>query len=936
MTPCEKVRSLALEATQELSPAARLQRSVVVVFLLPALLVLAAALPAEALTLFVAPEGNDAWSGQIARPNETQSDGPVASLTGARDALRRLRAAGSLASGEIIVTIADGEYPIREPLILAPEDSGHPGQTVLFQAAPGAHPLFSGERKITGFAPVSGGLWQVEIPEARDGQWTFEQLWVNGHRATRARTPNDSYLLAVSAASEPVAGVPLAGPLEQTAINLRPEDIAALSVLSPEELHEVNVVVYHSWQTSRHRIASLDAEKGALQFTGPARWPFFQLEPYHRVHLENYRAALDAPGEWFLNRRGQLLYLPRPGEEIATAVAVAPLAPRWIELHGDPEHNRFVEHIEFRGLRFAGSQYLLPEIGWSDAQADATLGAAIEADGAREVALTQCDFSHLGTYALWFRHGCHAARVQHCHFHEMGSGGIKVGETTVPKTEAGQTDHITLEDNIIQGGGRYFTGSVGIWVGHSGDNVISHNDIGDFYYSAISLGWTWGFKPSLAVRNCVEWNHLHHLGWGVLSDLGAVYTLGPSEGTVIAHNVVHDIASASYGGWGLYADEGSSSILLENNLVYRTKSGGFHQHYGRDNLVRNNIFADAREMQLRHSRTEDHLAFTFEQNIVLWHQGKLLGHLDANWRGPQVKLDRNLYWRSDEQPYDFAGLSREAWQASGQDQHSLFVDPLFVEPEVGNFRLPPGSPAEQIGFQAFDFAKAGVEGDPAWRQLAAARRYPPMDFSPLTFDPPPLQLKEGFEGVAPGPHFHILRMQTGGSESAAVVTDEIASHGRQCLKITDGPDLKPSYNPHFFYQPRHRMGVSKVAFDLRVEAKAEVVQEWRNTSGGGPYRTGPMLHVKNGALFVGAQKLIDFPPLQWVHLEMEAQLGGHAPGTWTLQVTLPEQSPRRFENLKFIHPDARALEWLGFSSPGTERASYWIDDLEISNHLDAR
>ncbi|HZJ15897.1 MAG TPA: hypothetical protein VFD27_12665, partial [Chthoniobacteraceae bacterium] len=168
-----------------------------------------------------------------------------------------------------------------------------------------------------------------------------------------------------------------------------------------------------------------------------------------------------------------------------------------------------------------------------------------------------------------------------------------------------------------------------------------------------------------------------------------------------------------------YNDEGSTGILWENNLVYRTQSGGYHQHYGKDNAVRNNIFAFAREMQLRHSRKEDHLAFTFERNIVLFDEGKLLGPSDEGWKGAQVKLVRNLYWRRDGKPFDFAGQSFADWQASGHDTDSLIANPLFLDPDRGDFHLREGSPAAKIGFVPFDYSQAGVTGDAAWKQLAA-------------------------------------------------------------------------------------------------------------------------------------------------------------------------------------------------------------------------
>jgi parallel beta-helix repeat protein len=243
------------------------------------------------------------------------------------------------------------------------------------------------------------------------------------------------------------------------------------------------------------------------------------------------------------------------------------------------------------------------------------------------------------------------------------------------------------------------------------------------------VGWSWGYDPSSANHNVIEHNHIHNLGKYLLSDMGGIYTLGIAPGTTLRYNRIHDVYSFTYGGWGIYPDEGSSELLIENNVVYDTKTGGFHQHYGKENRVRNNIFAFSREGQVIRSREEDHISFFFERNIVYFDNGRLLG---STWKNGNFRLDYNCYWDASGAPVKFLGKTFEDWQATGQDPHSIIADPLFEDPAARDFRLKPESPAiAQLGFEPIDISGAGLYGDPEWvnapRQITRAPYGPPPE-----------------------------------------------------------------------------------------------------------------------------------------------------------------------------------------------------------------
>ena len=224
-----------------------------------------------------------------------------------------------------------------------------------------------------------------------------------------------------------------------------------------------------------------------------------------------------------------------------------------------------------------------------------------------------------------------------------------------------------------------------------------------------------------------------------------IYTLGLSEGTVVSNNIFHDIYSYSYGGWGLYTDAGSTGIVMEKNLVYNTKTGGFHQNYGRENIIRNNILAFSREHQVQITQVEPHLSFTFEKNIVYWETGPLLS---GSWTTITINMDNNCYWNTAGQPVLFAGLTLDQWRRQNKhDEHSLVADPGFVDASNHDFHLRPDSPALKLGFEPFDYTQAGVYGAQAWIAKAREVTYPPVEWPP---DPSAVQIRDDFESTPIG------------------------------------------------------------------------------------------------------------------------------------------------------------------------------------------
>ena len=839
------------------------------------------------------------------------------------------------------IIVRDGIYLLRQPLEFSPGDSD-----ITWQAASGAEPVFDGGMKISGWQKTKDGLWKAELPKVREGRWNFDQLWVNGHRATRARTPNKGFF-NLSGPAEP-GTFPDVQDFERQTFQVFPEEYPIFKNIPDAELDGVLVTVTAKWSVSQCRIQALDNPSQSVRIKSKATYPFSTEQGFPRYFIENFRAALDSPGEWFLDEKnGIVLYQPLPGQEIDDTEITAPVSGKFMTITG-------ARNLTFEGIRFHHSADPYAAEGLFDRQAAVSSGAAIEIEDSSGIRFENCEIAHTGNHGIWFRNGCTDSSILRCHIHDLGAGGIRIGDTSRPPEEK-VTRNITVDNCIIRHGSRRHPSACGIALAHAAESAITHCEIADFLYSGVSFGWNWGYGESVCHDNLLENCHIHHIGWAYLSDMGGFYNLGSAPGTIIRGNHIHHIASNHYGGWGLYTDEGSTNVLMENNLVHDTSDSGFHQHYGFHDIVRNNIFAFGKNGQIQRSRSEPQLAFVYERNIVLWDSASPLLHgTEANWKfhgnrpsgypRDNLAMRRNLYWRTDgKMPEKLAGKwSWQEWQKMGRDSGSLFADPLFNNVSARDFRLKQGSPAAEIGFKPWDLTLAGVrKNDDEWTDLANGS----ADFPDWEKDAKPWPERkygitlQDFESARPGTLSLPKASISGeGKGESIAVSDEVSSPipteagakpSKHSLRIRDSPDLSKNYLPILNLSPDWGAGKIHVSFDAVSQEGADWFFESRSSTSG-EFAAGPILYWRGGAVFAGngdKWKLAEIPAGEWFRAEISATTGT---GKWSVTITRQNGTETEFPDLpcKASWSESGYLLW---SSIGHSDASFYIDNLSLTH-----
>jgi len=677
--------------------------------------------------IFVSPEGKDAWSGRLPSPNADKSDGPVASIQQAIKNVRQQRMADKFV-GSAIVRLRQGRYHSWRAVTIHPEDSH-----ITFAAYEGETPVIDAGMKIDGWREekVNGkAAWTADASRAIDRIGYFHQLFVNDRRAQRPRLPKKKMFWMESVPETPVDEYHCFAPWQKKQFVARAKDMRNFRNLGDTEM-----VLLHWWIEERRNISSFDEASRMVTLADDTCMILTDdhNKRYGRYYLENIYEALTEAGEWYLDRQtSQVFYIPRAGETIKDAEVFAAGHEQVLKFAGKPEEKRWVEGVSFQGIVFEHTEWKKPN---TSVQATMWMPSGIYLEGARNCAFEDCIIRHMGAWAVEVGQGCHNIRIAGNTITDIGGGGIKVSGSDYWGPLHGRTGNVTITDNEISSLGRVHHSAVGILIAHAGGCSVMHNHIHDLYYTGISCGWVWGFNPSVAHDNRIEKNHIHNLGQGLLNDMGGVYTLGVQPGTTIRGNLIHDITSNGYGGWGIYPDEGSTGITIENNIVYTTSCQPFHLHYGNELNIRNNIWAFGNEGQIAVSRGGDSrhgntwlystgTVLTFERNIVITdNRPVFVGGMDdvtGNLERRCFISDLNLFYDVNQAPL-FAVNAGHMMRAKGYDRrfdwaeylsfgydaHSIIADPRCADIKRFDFTLGKDSPALALGFKPIDMSDIG-------------------------------------------------------------------------------------------------------------------------------------------------------------------------------------------------------------------------------------
>ena len=634
---------------------------------------------------------------------------------------------------DVNIYFAPGIYTLSSTLNITSADSGTGNYYVnwigtnsgMYPAPfdPATSTSLSAGNILSGWTVVNSttGVYSTVINPSEYPQSMIRQLFTStGQRRLLSQTP---VMIALSTNQSGVIAAPgqLVSPIDAYA--------------------NANVVIWHNWVSTTNQIASVDPSTGILLVKGEAGDSFFNAGG-NRYALQNvYDYNLLQPGSfWYNPSTSTITYRAMPGEDPTNPnnlVLIAERLPVAVTFSGTPSN--VVQNVNFFNLSVGHTGAYLEEScisgGCGDQSGSDLAFAAIMGRYCWNVQLSGIEVSLVGQYGIWFQDGNINVTMRYNWLHSLGAGGVRMGiAVSGPASNYSTVSYnMMLTDSIVEDSGYIIEAGTGVFLQQAHDCQIVHNHIHNLKYSGITTGWTWGYLPGDNGNLTIAYNLIHDIGLGILSDMGCIYNLGYSIGTVIHNNICHDVSTFGYGAWGIYTDEGSSWVTISNNIVYHTEASGIHQHYGTNNTFINNVIAyptykpcTANGCDYAAVRSSQHgpgggegvnSSFTFLRNIILLDDvNSTLFYSTVSYAFANMTFDYNLYWSSSlsnpatqlQFPSTQNPTTFPEWQNEMKDGHSLISDPLFVDPESLDFsHLEPTSPAFSLGFIPIDTSTVG-------------------------------------------------------------------------------------------------------------------------------------------------------------------------------------------------------------------------------------
>lgn len=647
------------------------------------------------LTLFVANDGNDDWSGRIASPDSTRDDGPFATLERARDEIRGLKQAGRMPKGGVTVEIRGGIYLREKAFELNEADSGSADAPIVYRSRKNEEVRLVGGKFVTGFKKVTdpailgrlspearGNVLQADlkalgITDFGEAKERGLELFFQNKPMTLSRWPNDDFVRIVNL----VGGDPVdvRGTKGDMIGKFMYEGDRPKRWTGEKDVW-VHGYWFWDWSDQRHKVESIDTERRIISVLPPYHGYGYRIGQW--FYAFNILAELDTPDEWYLDRDTGILYFWPPAS-VEEGEALVSVLDTLVTM-------RDVSHVILQGMTF-----------------EAVRGTAITMSGGMESQVAGCTLRNLGSWAVSMSGGKNNG-VAGCHIYETGDGGISMsGGERRTLTPAGHY----ADNNHIHHYGRWnrmYQPAISM----NGVGIrASHNLIHDAPHAAIFFGGN---------DHLMEFNEIYNVCYES-NDAGAIYSGRDwtMRGTVIRYNYLHHISGFEERGCvGVYLDDMLCGTVIYGNLFYKVTRAAFIGG-GRDCIVENNIFVDcspslhidARAMgwagyHVDTTMTERLLDMPYKEPLWVERYPKLVNILDDEPAAPKGNIiTRNISWggRWDE-------VENRARPYTTFEDNLVDRDPGFVEKPPKSFRLQDDSPAYKLGFKPIPVEKIGIMG----------------------------------------------------------------------------------------------------------------------------------------------------------------------------------------------------------------------------------